>query len=151
MKRKTIVKNVPKTFYVYISSDGKQFDDPYDCYQYDLELNKDGKKVLDTYKPLRDLEDEHSGNLYYLTDCSDFLFLVNYLTEGKVANISIYNDDLEYFNNIKEGKRKGWAYIIRYDGGDYDDTFEMYNPLSYIKAKEDELKLFKTKMATRIS
>ena len=120
--RKKYIINEPRIIYSFITSDGYEFTSEREAIMHE-----------DSLIPIRKIED------YYLS--------LSTLDEGGVYCYKITEEaDLEYLqakewdhNGQYEYDGPGWYLVIRHNGGDYNETYEVIKVDSYKTMLEDDL------------
>lgn len=103
----------------YIAEDGTEFPSRWECEKYEREKLLNNYEVIRTaITGLRNFEDDHEATLYNIKDEKDWHALTKL----------IWFDQQEPKNYPGPGK----YIVIRYDGGDYDDSYYVHNAYKYI-------------------
>ena len=114
---------VPRT--VYVTSDGEEFEQEYFARRHERNITPERKIISSSW----DIGAENT-----------------YITCYKVENKDDYDYlDFKKWNNCGSGvyDGPGWYMAIKYDGGDYDDSYEIYKVSDYIKILEDSIQTLK--------
>ena len=126
----------------YIASDGKEFTTEEACLAHEGKLEVENHPVFkNCVIGILTFDNEHRGNLYYLSNDDDYEFLVKNL--GLRRNDSINNDFYDY--------RRGWYLYWFENWGDYADHHYIRNYNVYVEEIETELKEWKEEIQNKIN
>ena len=116
---------------IYIAEDGTVFNSEKECLKHEriLAMSKRPASLLETM-PFRNLNDDGDIRLYYISSKKDYEYLLT-VNEIRSTSVNLYSD----FDRHGEG----WYMFWIEDGGDYYDSYCLYNYSHYIEEVEKNL------------
>lgn len=136
MRIETRERQVTTHYDIYIAMDGTEFRTKPECERYEMMHDPVRRQVIETAIETRSFDEEYPATLYNIQNEEDWDFLVKYVWYS--------------YQDINDYPGPGVYLVIKYDGGDYHDTYNVYNAEAYINEIVKEANLYKSTISAAI-